>query len=98
MKLYRFEKEDGAGPFFDINGNSRGTSTDFKETNYFWAFTNLKDLKEYFKGRRELIEKCKLMVYTVPPDQVIFETQTKVSFPREFKINGIELTEKLWED
>lgn len=96
MRVYRFEREDGAGPFFDINGNSRGTSFDFKKTNYFWGFVTLKSLKEYFDKRQELIKDCKLIVYDIPFNCIHFETETKVSFPKKYKINGKEIKIDLW--
>lgn len=96
MRVYRFEREDGAGPFFDINGNSRGVSSDFKKTNYFWGFITLYSLREYFNERQELIKNCKLMVYEIPFNYIYFETETKVSFPKKYKVNGKEIEIDLW--
>ena len=49
-----------------------------------------------FDKRQELIKDCKLIVYDIPFNCIYFETETKVSFPKKYKINGKEIKIDLW--
>ena len=97
MKIYRFEKEDGAGPFFLINGKRLVVTQSLKETNEFFGFYSLEKLKEYFEEDKELVKNMKLIVYDVPAAQVRFYKNGEVSFSGQWKHGGIELKRNLWE-
>lgn len=98
MKIYRFEKEDGAGPFFEISGKRLNSKQRIKETNEFFGFVSLEKLKTYFEKDKALVEGMRLMVYDVPAAQVKFYKNGEVSFGKKWKRGGIELKRNLWED
>ena len=65
MIIYRYEKEDGGGPYFTLDGHSRThLSIHFNDDTLYGA-ESIDSLKKWFIERNatELIQDCKIVKY-----------------------------------
>jgi len=87
MKIYRYEMEDGGGPYFTFDGAQRKTGQKIQENfNYVFGCESEEQLKAYFKGKEKEIKDCEIIVRDIP-DEYITKLKKQVIFPK-FLING----------
>ena len=87
MLIYRYEKEDGGGPWCYLDGSVREKFGDVEllDDEYLSGCTSLKALEDYFKKHKEVsIEDCHLAVYNVP-DEYVIQTKQHVIFPKRYR-------------
>lgn len=65
MIIYRYEKEDGGGPFFTFDGHSRTHSDIYFNDDILCGAESIADLNKWFIERdaTKLIQDCKIVKY-----------------------------------
>lgn len=65
MIIYRYEKEDGGGPYFTPDGRSRTHSDIYFNDDILCGAKSIDDLNKWFIERNatELIQDCKIVKY-----------------------------------
>ena len=87
MIIYRYEKEDGGGPWFYRTGEVRYPLPHehlYKETNE-WVFgcRSTKELFKYFLNQKVDLNNCTIKVYDIPKEEII-ELNGQVMFPKHY--------------
>ena len=84
MKIYRYEKEDGGGPFFSLDGISRIDNKLISNYDMKFGCTSIEQLLKWFQNCSILTTGCQIKIYEIPEEEVIFLTD-EVSFPKKYK-------------
>ena len=88
MLIYRYEKEDGGGPWCHLDGSMRDNIKHISllKDNYLSGCTSLESLNAYFDKHKEevSINDCHLVIYDVP-DECVIKTSQHVIFPKSYK-------------
>ena len=65
MIIYRYEKEDGGGPYFTPDGRSRTHSDIYFNDDILCGAESIDDLNKWFVERNatKLIQNCKIVKY-----------------------------------
>ena len=86
MKVYRYEKPDGGGPWFTKEGTIREEDARQPPVDeYLNGCDSLESLQDYFSRYPSLIKDCELKVYDVPDNEVIRMRTHTVLFPKKFR-------------
>lgn len=88
MKIYRYEKEDGGGPFCYPNGSLREKPSSQMDNHYIYGCSSLAQLTEYFSGQEYLLEGCELKIYNIP-DELVIVSKREVRFPKIFNPKSV---------
>lgn len=84
MLIYRYEKEDGGGPFFYKDGTERAVVKDgtplILRQNMLYGCLSLNSLNLYWKDNEKYIQNCYLTIYDVPEEEIFFG-KNEVVFP-----------------
>lgn len=88
MKIYRYEANDGGGPWITFEGRIRTNpdDTNIYDDGYLCGCTSMKKLEEYFKTYEQDnldFSKYRLVIYDVPADEIIFNKR-EVLFPKKY--------------
>lgn len=83
MKIYRYEKNDGGGPFCTFNGILRTDPNYEMNDPYLYGCSSLDGLNSYFKNYPEVLVGCTLKIYEVP-DNEVFIDERQVVFPKKY--------------
>lgn len=87
MKIYRYELSDGGGPFISFNGEVRESTDNLvMDDGYLYGCSSVEKLSQYFKPYSHLVIECKIFVYNVPLEDVIFDKR-QVRFPKKYFLN-----------
>lgn len=79
MKIYRYEKEDGGGPYFTRDGILRSNPNIIMNDNTLFGCQSLELLLNYFeKEPKEILTGCKIAVYIIPDNEVQIEKRQVV--------------------
>lgn len=85
MIIYRYEKADGGGPWFNFDGYLRNNTSIQDDIGYLYGCTSLKKLNEYFEDHKNEVnlKDCHLIIYNVPDEEVIV-SKREVLFPKKY--------------
>lgn len=86
MLVYRYENDDGGGPWFYKNGLVRYPLPDhlYLDTDdYLYGCDSLKSLIEYFSQQKININNCTIKTYEVPKEEIIF-LNNQIKFPKKY--------------
>lgn len=86
MLIYRYETEDGGGPWFYKNGDIRHPLPEhlyIDTDDYLYGCTSLDELFDYFYQQNISLNNCKLKTYEVPKEEVRF-LNNQVKFPKKY--------------
>ena len=83
MKIYRYEKMDGGGPYMTQQGQNRFCPICQMDDGYKYGCKTLKDLNNYFINQNDILKDCTIKIYDVPLTEVIFEDR-QVKFPKKY--------------
>jgi len=87
MIVYRFEAEDGGGPWFHKNGDVRFPLPDehlYLDTDdYLYGCSSLEALYNYFFQQKISTQNCVVKTYEVPKEEIIFLNK-QVKFPKKY--------------
>lgn len=90
MKIYRYEHQDGGGPYCDFRGYPRDMNVNFPiDTSYLYGCLSIDKLNKYFENHQDLIKDCKIYVYDIPDDDVKIN-EYQVQFPKKYYKNKKE--------
>ena len=84
MKIYRYEKDDGGGPWCTLNGKLRSHPNEVQMNDpYVYGCSSLEALNDYFKNYKDinLLKDCVLKIYDIPENEVIIAAR-QVLFPK----------------
>lgn len=91
MLIYRYEAEDGGGPWFYKDGSVRYPLPDefmYLETDeYLYGCDSLKSLFNYFSQQKINVNNCTIKTYEVPREEIIF-LSGQIKFPKKYA--GVE--------
>lgn len=77
MLIYRYEKEDGGGPFFYKDGTERAVVKDgtplILRQDMLYGCLSLNSLNLYWKDNEKYIQNCYLTIYDVPEEEIFLE-------------------------
>lgn len=82
MKVYRYEKPDGGGPFFTFYGINRFTHQR-DDDNFLSGCLSIEDLKKYFLFQEDILEECVLQEYDIPDEEIEYGA-SHVYFPKKY--------------
>lgn len=88
MRVYRYEMEDGGGPWFTRDGSSRGTFIDIKfNDGVLYGCTSLEELFDYFRQETHKVDlvDCTVKVYEIPDEDIEIISPGQVVFPKTYK-------------
>ena len=87
MKVYRYEKPDGGGPWSTLDGVWRSNNEQCKYADdYVYGCDSFENLEHYFTRQEFMKDGCQLKVYDVPKDEAVFIPRTHVVlFPKKFR-------------
>lgn len=86
MKVYRYEKDDGGGPWCTLDGKLRSHPDEVQMNDpYVYGCLSLETLKEYFDKYTDtnILTECTLKIYDIPENEVIICTH-QVLFPKSY--------------
>lgn len=86
MKIYRYEKSDGGGPWCTLDGKLRSHPNEVQMNDpYVYGCSSLTALNEYFQNRKDvnILADCILKIYDIPEEEVIISTR-QVLFPKTY--------------
>lgn len=86
MKVYRYEKDDGGGPWCTLDGKLRSHPDEVQMNDpYVYGCLSLETLKEYFDKYTDtnILTECTLKIYDIPENEVITCTH-QVLFPKSY--------------
>ena len=72
--FFRYEKEDGGGPYFSFDGVNRITKEKGFDDTLDGCLT-IKDLKHWFTGKEEVLQNCYIKKYN--GELLYFNNKTK---------------------
>lgn len=84
MKIYRYEKSDGGGPWCTLDGKLRSHPNEPQMNDpYVYGCLSLEALKEYFDKYTDanILAECTLKVYDIPENEIIISAR-QVLFPK----------------
>lgn len=93
MRVYRYEKPDGGGPWFTRDGSPRGELPRLKDyENVIYGFLSLQSLFDFFKdhGNEVDMKDCEIKTYEVPQEDIEIMRNTsgyrdEVIFPKTYE-------------
>lgn len=80
MKIYRYEKEDGGGPWCTLDGVVREKPTIKFNDIGLYGCESLEKLKEYFSNVKPFPQDLQLKIYDVPVENIISKTERQIIF------------------
>ena len=84
MKIYRYERRDGGGPYCTFEGRLREIDAKIPVDNGFlYGCKSVEKLKEYFQEQQNLIVDCNIYVYDIPDEEVV-ENEKQIRFPKKY--------------
>ena len=89
MLIYRYEAEDGGGPWFYKNGTIRHPLP-YKnlylknQEEYLYGSTSLENLLEYCSIQEADINNCILKTYDIPDNEIIEVSGWQIKFPKKY--------------
>ena len=86
MKIYRYEKADGGGPWFDLNGKARFSDIELAEDKELFGCRSVEELKEYFSKTEHKVDlsDCYLVMYNIPDEECKVLRSGEVTFPKRY--------------
>ena len=88
MLIYRYEKEDGGGPWFRLSGVARRkVSPDnlyYMNDGKLSGCTSIESLNAYFKDQGISLDECHVVIYNIP-DEYVQYLRSHVVFPKRFR-------------
>lgn len=86
MKVYRYEKNDGGGPWCTLDGKLRSHPDEVQmNDSYAYGCLSPEALKEYFDKYTDtsILAECTLKIYDIPENEVIISAR-QVLFPKSY--------------
>lgn len=80
MKIYRYEKEDGGGPFCTKEGILRTSPDVIFKDKILYGCISLNSLHEYFKDMQEIIQDCSVKTYEVDIKDILKINDREIIF------------------
>ncbi len=89
MLVYRYEAEDGGGPWFYKDGTIRHPLPHEhlyldKQEKYLYACDSLKSLFDYFSKQNVNVNNCILQTYNIPQRYIINMGNGQVKFLKKY--------------
>lgn len=87
MLVYRYEQNDGGGPFCTKEGILRSNPNIKFNDNFLSGCVSLKLLNDYWSKQKNNIlylKNCQLKIYDIPEKDII-NTRTHILFPNTYK-------------
>lgn len=88
MRIYRYEMDDGGGPWFTRNGSSRGNPITIRfDDDVLYGCTSLEELFNYFReeSHKVNLEDCMVKVYEIPDEDIEIISPGQVIFPKTYE-------------
>ena len=87
MKVYRYEKDDGGGPWFTLSGKMRPKvgPEDIPPIDepYVYGCSSIEELEKYFINYKNILNDCKIVEYEIPINEVIVQAR-QILFPKKY--------------
>lgn len=83
MKIYRYERPDGGGPFCTIDGKLRINKNITYNNNLLFGCSSIEQLFKWFENYQSLLYGCKIKIYDIPDSEVIIG-EDEVLFPKGY--------------
>jgi len=83
MIIYRYENEDGGGPYYTLDGINRKSGIKLEDSSYIFGCTSIDKLETYFKNKND-IKGCTMTVRDIPNKYIICLGDDQVLFPKIF--------------
>lgn len=84
MRIYRYEKSDGGGPYFTLNGKLRAGDLQMND-NYLNGCDSLDNLQLYFQDKQDILQNCHIEIYNIPDKEIIVKRNHTVLFPKKYQ-------------
>ena len=93
MLVYRFEAEDGGGPWFYLNGDIRNPLPEERlylenQEGYLYGCTSMEELYQYFSTQKINTNNCDIKIYNITKEEVIYISPQQIKFPKKYA--GVE--------
>ena len=84
MLIYRYEREDGGGPFCTIEGRMRNDlDAKIVDDGFKYGCISKRQLDIFFSGQEQIIKNCYLKIYDIPEEEIVF-LHNEVKFPKHY--------------
>ena len=93
MKIYRYEKADGGGPWFTLDGVGRFNEDVFMKDDVLYGCGSREELDKYFAepAHRVDLSDCRLLCYIVPEEECRILRSGEIEFPKKYKSSYYEV-------
>lgn len=88
MRVYRYEMEDGGGPWFTRDGSLREKPVEIRfSDDVLYGCTSLEELFDYFRqeSHKVNLQDCIVKVYEIPNEDIEVISKGQVAFPKTYE-------------
>lgn len=88
MRVYRYEMEDGGGPWFTREGSLRDKPTKIRfNDGVLYGCTSLEELFDYFRQESHKVDldDCIVRVYEISDEDIEIISPGQVIFPKTYE-------------
>ena len=90
MIIYRYEKEDGGGPFCTKDGYLRTNKDVYFDDDTLYGCISIDSLNKWFKNYKDLIKDCYIVAYSIPDKECIIRGR-EVIFPKKYSYSNFNV-------